>query len=51
VRIEGAEGGVVNGFGEEREGGEEMAALFREGVEGGVEDVVAFLDEVEFGEV
>lgn len=51
MRIDGAKRGVINGFGQERQSGKELAALLRKGVEGGFEDVVAFLDEVEVSEV
>ena len=51
VGIEGAERRVVHSFGQEREGGKELAALLRKGVQGGFEDVVALLDEVEVGEI
>ena len=44
--IERPEGGVINGFGKNREGGKELAALLWNCLECGVEDVVAFLDEV-----
>jgi len=51
VRIEGAERGVIHGFGQERQCREELTACFRQRVEAGFEDVVALLDEVEVGEV
>ena len=51
VWVQRSEGVIVDGLGQEGEGGQELVAITRQSVYSCLEDVVAFLDQVEFCEV